>query len=842
MQKYRLLFLFLWVLGGHLVYAQPRSYHAGELHLALKKLNVVGSVLYVAAHPDDENTALIAYFANERLARTGYLSLTRGDGGQNLIGAEQRELMGLIRTQELIQARKTDGGEQFFTRANDFGFSKSAKEAQKIWDKEQVLADMVWVIRNFRPDVMVTRFPPNRDAGHGHHEASAMLAEEAFKAAADASRFPEQLKYVQTWQVKRLVWNVFSRRGGNFSNLPPDSTAKYTSVELGIYNPLLGKSNLSIAAESRSMHKSQGFGSGKNHGLRTDNLLHVLGSPAQKDVLEDVNMTWKRFKGTEVFATLLEKAYISFLPEKPYLIAPLLREAYQQMKDFEAITKDKEAKFWVQYKSEEVKNLLLACIGLWAECNATEYSTTGGDSLGLRLEVALRMGNLPLMVEKASVYSLASGKILEIDSLPKMLKAPQLWTERTVIYINPKEPTTQPYWLTEKPTQGLFSVKDPLMRGKPENLPAFKVVLQVNFEGLALTTERPITYKWVKPEDTEIYRPLEVTPQVMVNTTQDACLFAGQQTKNVSFTIKAGKANRKGKMMLSLPESWTAEPKEIDFYLKNKDEEQKVTFKITPSAQSKAGVGKVILQLEGEAQASPALGIQRIDYKHIPIQTVFPQAEIFLDKFDMQMVGKNIGYVEGAGDEVAQCLEQVGYTVTSIKAAQLSENLTQFDAIVLGVRAFNTQNDLKNGTTHLKKYVEQGGTVVVQYNTSNSLVTKDLGVYPFTIGRERVTVEDAPVKFLLPEHPLLNAPNKITQQDFEGWVQERGLYFAQTWDAKYETILSSADPEEAELKGGLLYAQYGKGKFIYTGLAFFRQLPAGVKGAYRLFANLLAKR
>ncbi|TAE10732.1 MAG: PIG-L family deacetylase [Bacteroidetes bacterium] len=838
----RIYLLLLACAFAQLAYAQPRSFHAGELQLALKKLNVVGSVLYLAAHPDDENTALIAYFANERLMRTGYLSLTRGDGGQNLIGAEQRELMGLIRTQELIQARKTDGGEQFFTRANDFGFSKSAKEAQQIWDKEQVLADMVWVIRNFRPDVIVTRFPPSRDAGHGHHEASAILAEEAFKASADASRFPEQLKYVQTWQAKRLVWNAFWRRNGQFSNQPPDGNAniQYVNVELGNYNPLLGKSNLGIAAESRSMHKSQGFGAGKNHGTRLDNLQHTLGSPAKTDILDDLTLSWKRFEGTEGFSKILENAYQNYKPENPALIVPMLKEAYQKMKQFEGSTQNYEAKFWAQQKSEDLKNVLLACIGLWAEGNATEYSTALGDSLGLKLEVALRMGNVPLMIEKASIHSTALGKILDVDSLPKILKAPQLWTKRAVIYINPNEPTTQPYWLTEKPTQGLFSVKDQLMRGKPENLPAFKLVLQVKFQDLSLVIERPITYKWVKPEDTEIYRPLEVTPQVMVNVAQDAYLFAGQQSKDITFTLYANKANRKGQVSLQLPTGWTAEPALHTFQLKNKEEQQKITFRITPSANSQAGTAKLMLKLEGE-EAKPAVGIQRIDYRHIPLQTVFPQAEIFLDRFDMQMAGKQIGYIEGAGDEVAQCLEQVGYTVTRLKADALSNDLSQFDAIVLGVRAYNTQNDLKNGATHLKKYVEQGGTVVVQYNTNQSLVTKEIGVYPLTLGRDRVTVEDAPVTFLLPEHALLNAPNKITQKDFEGWVQERGLYFAQKWDEKYETILASADPEEPALKGGLLYAKYGKGKYIYTGLAFFRQLPAGVKGAYRLFANLLAK-
>ncbi len=823
-----------------LAYAQPRTYHAGELQLALKKLNVVGSALYLAAHPDDENTALIAWFANERLLRTGYLSLTRGDGGQNLIGAEQRELMGLIRTQELIQARKTDGGEQFFTRANDFGFSKSAKESQQIWDREQVLADMVWTIRNFRPDVIVTRFPPSKDAGHGHHEASAILAEEAFQAAGDATRFPEQLTYVQVWQAKRLVWNVFSRRGGQFSNMPKDSAAKIVGVEMGNYNPLLGKSNLSIAAESRSMHKSQGFGAGKNHGTRTDYLQHTLGLPAKKDILDDITLTWKRFAGTESFATLLEKAYKNFNAEQSHLTAPILREAYQKMIDFQATTQDKEAKFWVKYKAEEVKNLLLACIGLWAEGNATEYTIAKGDTLGLKLEIALRMGNFPLVIEQASIQSMATGKVIDIDSLPKTLNAPQLWTKRTKIYINSQEPTTQPYWLTEKPTQGLYSVKDQAMRGKPENPAAYKLILQVNFQGTSLTIERPITYKWVKPEDTEIYRPLEVTPKVMVNIAQDAYLFAGQQSKTLTFVLQAGSPNQKGQLSLKLPEGWTAEPNVHNFLLKNKEEQQKVDIKITPSKDSKAGTAKLFLQLAGEQEAKPAVGMQRIDYKHIPIQTVFPTAEVFLDRFDMQMAGKQIGYIEGAGDDIASCLEQVGYTVTRLKADALGGNLAQFDAIIFGIRAYNTQNDLKNATPFLKKYVEQGGTVVVQYNTSQGLVTKDLGVYPFTIGRERVTVESAPIRFLLPAHPLLNVPNKITDADFTGWVQERGLYFAQDWDAKYEAVLASADPDEPELKGGLIYAKFGKGKFIYTGLAFFRQLPAGVKGAYRLFANLLA--
>jgi len=823
-----------------LAYTQsPRTYHAGELQLALKKLNVVGSALYLAAHPDDENTALIAYFANERLLRTGYLSLTRGDGGQNLIGVEQRELMGLIRTQELIQARRTDGGEQFFTRANDFGFSKSAKEAQKIWDKEQVLADMVWVIRNFRPDIIVTRFPPSRDAGHGHHEASAILAEEAFRAAADASRFPEQLAYVQVWQAKRLVWNVFSRRNGQFSSLPNDTTAKIVGVQLGNYNPLLGKTNLTIQAESRSMHKSQGFGTAKNQGLRSDNMQHTLGTPATKDVLDDMTMTWKRFVGTQGFAVLLEEAYKTYLPEQPQLTAPILLEAYQKMIAFQAKTQDQEAKFWVKNKAEETKNLLLACIGFWAEGNATEYSIAVGDTVGLKIEVALRLGNLPITIEKATIQSIA-GKVLEIDSLPKTLNAPVLWTKRTKVRIQPEEAITQPYWLTEKPTQGLYNVKDQLLRGKPENEPALKLILQLRFKETLLTIERPITYKWVKPEDTEIYRPLEVTPQVMVNIAQDAYLFAGQQSKNLTFKLFAGAQSRKGVLSIKLPDGWTAEPAQQNFSLKNKEAEQGLTFKITPTANSKAGTAQLFLQLEGETEPKLAVGIQRIDYRHIPMQTVFPTAEVFLDKFDMQMAGKKIGYIEGAGDEIAQCLEQVGYEVTRLKADALTENLTQFDAIVLGVRAYNTQNDLKNGNIHLKKYVEQGGTVIVQYNTNHSLVTKDLGVYPLTLGRERVTVEDAPIKFLLPEHALLNKPNKISQTDFEGWVQERGLYFAQDWDTKYEAILASADPEEPELKGGLLYAKYGKGKFIYTGLAFFRQLPAGVKGAYRLFANLLA--
>lgn len=836
-------FLFLYLLFATCqIVAQsypPKSLHAGELQLALKKLNVLGSVLYIAAHPDDENTALIAWFANDRLMRTSYLSLTRGDGGQNLIGAEQSELMGFIRTHELIQARRTDGGEQYFTRANDFGFSKDAKESFEIWGKDKILADVVWTIRKLKPDVIITRFPPTREAGHGHHEASALLAMEAFKAAADPKMFPEQLKYVQTWQAKRLTWNVFSVRRGNFTNVPNDSS-KTVKADIGSYNALLGKSHLVVAAESRSMHKSQGFGSAKARGNRIDYLQHMDGDLAQKDILDGLDISWKRIKVGEEIGKLLNEAYQKFEAEHPSKIVPILMKAYNLMLKYPK--NDEFGNYWIDFKKEELQNIIAQCMGLWLEANASEYWASAGDSVQISIE-AVKRSDIPLNLQKIAIRSLKNGIIASVDSLPKSLQNGNLFNPKIKTLIPANEAITQPYWLKESPEKGIFKISeaDKHLLGTPENTAPLQVIFEIKLENQIFTFIRPVTYKWTKPDEGELYRSFEIIPEVMVNLDHENYLFASQEPKEIQITVKAGKANIKDELRIELPEGWRTEPKLQAFELRKKEEEKTLTFKIFPPQNPSKGALKVLLKSNSQNDNQTIRGIRKIDYLHIPQLLVYPTAEANVEKFDIKINDKNIAYIDGAGDEIPQYLRQIGYSVTLLTDKEMKEDLSKYSAVIVGIRAYNTEERLKFYQEKLMSYVQNGGILMVQYQTNFRLVTPQIGPYPFAIGRERVTVEEAPIKFLKPEHPILNYPNKITQKDFEGWVQERGLYFAQTWDKNYQTILGLNDPAEKELEGGLLYAEYGKGRFIYTGLSFFREIPAGVSGAYRFFVNLISK-
>jgi LmbE family N-acetylglucosaminyl deacetylase len=816
---------------------KPHNLHTGEIQLALKKLNVLGSVLYIAAHPDDENTAMLAYLANDRLVRTGYLSLTRGDGGQNLIGAEQSELLGLIRTQELLQARAIDGAEQFFTRANDFGFSKTAQETEQIWDKEKILADMVWTIRKFKPDVMITRFPPSRMAGHGHHEASSLLALEAFEAAANPEKYPEQLKYVSIWQAKRLVWNSYSIRQNNFSNLPPDSL-KVISVEIGTYNPLLGKSHPEIAAESRSMHKSQGFGSSKNRGERLDNFTHFKGEVAKEDIFDQINITWDRIKGSEEIQKLLKHIYHEFNAERPADIVPWLVKAWKMMAEFPK--QDEYARYWLEIKQKEIEKILPSCLGLWLEANATEHAVSVGDSLKIKLE-AVNRADFKVTLEKVEIWNHQNGKLAVIDSLPKALEKLKLWNPQISILIPDNESITQPYWLVKSPLKGMFQVDDLTLIGLPENPPILQALFSVHIADQSFTFPRPITYKWVKPEEGELYRNLQITPEVMVIPEHNLYVFADDMPKTLHLKVKAGKANVKGQIKPELSAGWKTEPSLIDFEFKTKDQEQTFDFQIIPPKTPQETALKIRIKTDKHTDFQLADGILSIEYPHIPIQTVFPEAVIKLTRLDVKTKGKNIGYIEGAGDDIPLFLKQMGYHVTMLSERDFQKPLAHFDAIIAGVRAYNTQTWLKHIQPKLMNYVQNGGIYLVQYQTQRLLAVQEFGPYPFNISRERVTVEEAPITFSDQKHPILNTPNQITAKDFEGWVQERGLYFADKWDEHYQTPIACNDPDEKSLSGGLLFTNYGKGKFIYTGYSFFRQIPAGVSGAYRLLVNLISK-
>ncbi|GAA4440730.1 PIG-L family deacetylase [Pontibacter saemangeumensis] len=802
----------------------PAKPSAAKVLQDLKKLNVLGSVLYVAAHPDDENTRLIAYLANEKLYNTGYLAVTRGDGGQNLIGPEIREGLGLIRTQELLQARRTDGGKQFFTRANDFGFSKNPEETFTIWDKEQVLADMVYVIRKFRPDVMVTRFPPDSRAGHGHHSGSAVLAEEAFEAAGDPKRFPEQLKYVEVWQPKRLLWNTGIWSFGSQSEFDK-YVDELLKIDVGIYNPLLGKSYGELAAESRSMHKSQGFGSSGSRGTALEYLKHTKGDKAEKNLFEGVDTSWGRVKGGAPGAKLIQKAIDSYNPMAPAAVVPTLIAAKKELEKL-------PDSYWKRVKLEELQDVLQHAMGLYIEVTANDYAATPGQPVALRVE-AINRSAVPVTLQRVR-YSFAT----QDTTLNQQLKNNEPVTYSTTATLPQNLPYSQPYWLRKPGTVGMFAVENQQEVGMPENEPAVQATFALQVSGQPLELTVPVVYKRTDPVEGEVYRPFVITPPVFVNVSESVYMFASQEPKQVQVLVKSGKNDIAGNVKLQLPKGWRAEPASVPFDLKTKGAEQRVSFTVHPPQGQQEAELKAVATLNGESYTK---GLHVINYSHIPAQVTLPEATAKIVKLDLQTKGQNIGYVMGAGDEIPVSLQQIGYNVTLLQEADMRlSRLQQFDAIILGVRAYNTVDRLKFYQPTLLDYVKNGGNLIVQYNTNHSLVLPEIAPYPLQLSRDRVAVEDAEVRMLQPNHPVLNTPNKITQKDFEGWVQERGLYFPSEWSKEYQAILSSNDPGEPAREGGLLIAPYGKGNYIYTGYSWFRELPAGVPGAYRLFANLIS--
>ncbi|SDM06276.1 N-acetylglucosaminyl deacetylase, LmbE family [Daejeonella rubra] len=788
------------------------QYNSAEIKLGLKKLNVLGSALYIAAHPDDENTRLLAFLAKEKKYRTGYLSLTRGDGGQNLIGNEQSELLGLIRTQELLAARRTDGAEQFFSRAIDFGFSKNSEETFRIWDKEQILADAVWVIRKFRPDVIITRFPEDARAGHGQHAASAIIAREAFLAAADPKRFPEQLKFVQVWSAKRIVWNTYNFGGLNTTS---DDQLK---LDVGAFNPLLGKGYGEIAAESRTNHKSQGFGSAKQRGQSFEYFSHTKGISAKADLFENINSNWNRIPGGEEIGKMIGLADKNFNADNPSASVPAMISI---LKSLEKLPDG----YWKELKSKELKDLIAGAAGLWFETYATQPVHSLGDSIKLRSEVLIQSG---LPVRFLSV----GGKYQSADLKNGFSKS----IEGSII----AESITEPYWLKEKHPNGMFMISDQNLVGHPENPAPVLINFSFNIAGKEISYQRPAVFKYTDQVRGEVYQPLIIAPPVTASIADKAYVFTGNTAKLIQIQLKSYRDKNTGTVIPNIPAGWKVEPEKIEFNFAKKGEEKAVQFKITPSDGSISGVFALNIQT---SQGNFNRGNRVINYEHIPLQTLFPLAEARIERVDLLTGGKKIGYLTGAGDLIPESLQQIGYQVSILTEAEImNTDLAQYDAIISGLRAYNVNERLNLMQPKLMDYVNNGGTYLVQYNVNNPLLVQNIGPYPFKISRDRVTEENAAVTFLEKDHPVLNYPNKISQKDFDGWIQERGLYFTTDADAKYSRILSMNDPGEPAKDGSLLVADYGKGRFVYTSLVFFRELPAGIPGAYRLFVNLITKK
>lgn len=801
-------FLPLFLITSFAISQTQKPKHAGEIKQAIKKLNILGSVLYLAAHPDDENTRLIAWLAKEKQYRTGYLSLTRGDGGQNLIGTEQAEELGLIRTQELLAARSVDGGEQFFSRALDFGFSKTWNETFQFWGRENILADAVWTIRNFRPDVIITRFPPDERAGHGHHQASALLAIEAFKAAADPKRFPEQLAHVSVWQAKRLLWNT-----SNFFQGSQPSSANLL-INIGEYNPFLGESYGEIAAESRSKHKSQGFGSARQRGNSIERFEMLAGEAPKDELFDEIETSWKRVSAGEHISHMISTIYSDFDDEHPEksingLIA-LLGE----------VEKVKDA-YWKKQKAAEITDLIIACGGIWFESYAPQAKYAIGEQIPVNTTYIVRRPDVEVSIGNTT------------------LTFNEPYEQSSIVAA---KGTTQPYWLRSPHSLGSFVVNHQENIGRPTNSDVPKVSISLRVNGQELNVERPVVYKYVHPVRGEVYEPLTVTPQITATLGQKAFIFNGSEPKTVEVVFTGHTQDRiSATAMIRLPKGWRVEPEQVPLEFSAKSEEITSRFTIYPADKASLSDSlSIVFQYPDSIEAACAM--RAISHEHIPKITWFPPATARLSKVETGVSATRIGYLPGAGDLIPQALREIGLRVDILNEQDvLAGNLSQYDAIVTGVRLYNVNERMRYMQPHLMAYVKNGGTLLVQYNVSSGSLPSDLGPYPLTLSRSRVTDETAPVTILNADSRILNYPNKITAADFNGWIQERGLYFVGDADHRYDQPLRMADPGEAPNTGSLLVAPYGKGNFVYTSLAFFRQLPAGVPGAYRLFVNLLAK-
>lgn len=825
----RLIFLlFIFIFSVQFSFAQtPKSNSSSEILQQLKKLSNFGSVLYIAAHPDDENTRLLAYLASEKRYRTGYLSLTRGDGGQNLIGDEQGIDLGLIRTQELLAARRIDGAEQFFSRAYDFGFSKSPEEALRIWDHDKILSDVVWVIRKFRPDVIITRFPTTGEGGHGHHTASAILAGEAFEAAADSTKFAYQFNLgVTVWQAKRLLWNTFNFGGNNTTR------ADQLQIDAGTYSPILGKSYGEIAAESRSQHKSQGFGVPAQRGKSIEYFSIIKGASATNDLMDNVDISSGRIFSNNLqklkYDSTLNKIISEYDASNP-------QKSILALQDLERLLNSNKDALSIQ-KRALIEKLILDCSGIFIEAIADQQLTAIGDTMKLNLYLNNRdAANL------TRAQASFKGEMHVFNDYSKNIqqKIAVNW------FVKENESATQPYWLEKNLTGGAFAVENQQKIGKPEDN-SLLVSFQIYINGEQYLVEKPIQFKYTDPVKGEIYEPIQIIYPAFVNNSNSILLFKNNnknEIKTLNYGIQAN-VNLEGKSSLVNKIDKQQQVIFDSVVSLKKGESKNFSYKLNGNSFSNNSTTYISAAFKNEKFGGEQhFSLRKISYDHIPQLFYNYVDQIKVVKLDLKTSGTRAGYIAGAGDKVPDALKMMGYTVDMLSEKDLtSENLKKYDVIVTGVRAYNIHTWLNNAYDNLMKYVEGGGVLFVQYNTNNAIgpVKAKIAPYPFTISRNRITDETAVVNFLLPNHPALNFPNKITANDFEGWIQERSTYHAEDVDNHYQKIFSMSDPGEKAHDGSLIIADYGKGRFVYSGLVFFRELPAGVPGAYRLFANLIA--
>lgn len=798
---------------------------SGEIYEQIEKLKTSGTVLYIAAHPDDENTRLITWLSKEKKFRTAYLSLTRGDGGQNLIGSELGIDLGLIRTRELMAARAIDGGEQFFTRAYDFGFSKTPDETLTLWEREKVLEDIVTVIRNIQPDIIICRFPPDSRAGHGHHSSSAILATEAFKAAADNKRFQSDPKNPITWRAKRIYWNTFNFGSNN------TTSEQQLKFDVGTFNPILGKSYGELSAESRSQHKSQGFGVPSQRGTQTEYFLPVDGDTLVKDLFANMSnyliTTSNHGHETELKIDSILQQFDFSNPSGSVPALLQLKKMFTKLPGYSPTFR----------KVQELDKIILQCLGIWVAAYSFQEGYAIGDSLHVNFQAICRNYS-------GVQFSVLNNGLITGDTSTQ-LEIQKNFNRKLIL--KSISTTTQPYWLESPIKNNLFDVKDKTQNTLPWSAPAAYIYYKVSVNGTVIESKVPVTFKLTDPVRGEIFRPLVIKPVLTGHLNEQTSLFSSGKDRNFKLKIQHNSSDTDSFLIsASIP---TSQHWKINFrdtlLVFNGREEKTIHYKVTANGSGNFQDTLIFHYKPYKSSSKSRLtGLKEISYDHIPKITWFPPLHSRLISSPVKTVNKKVLYIKGAGDDVADMIRQLNIEVKEVTAAEIENiNLETYDAIVTGIRAYNTDQGLPSVFSKIMDYIRQGGSFIVQYNTNSNLhPVKFMAPFPYQISRNRVTEEQATVTFTQPEHPVFNYPNEITEQDFEGWIQERGLYFATKTDSSYTNLLLMNDKGEQPQEGALIYCNYGKGKYIYTGISFFRQLPAGVPGAFKLFSNLIAPR
>ena len=813
---------FLIILINFNLHSQEENniYSSSSIISKLEKLNTLGKVLYVAAHPDDENTRLITYLSNEKKYQTAYLSLTRGDGGQNLIGKDLKENLGLIRTQELLEARKIDGGIQFFTSAIDFGYSKNSKESLEFWNEDQILYELVWIIRKFKPDVIITRFNEVSGITHGHHTASSILANKAFRISGNPDIFPDQLEFLETWKAKRIFWNTSTR----FFDLSKYSDDEILKIDVGLYNNILGKSYNEISSESRSMHKSQGFGSLKRRGSEKELFILTQGEKYDDNLMDGIDVTWNRLGENNEIIEYINNLVDEYDPKKPYKTVNKLSILYEKVSKIN----DED---WKKIKLNEIKNLIKACLGLFFESLSDVSISSIGENIKVNFD-AINRSPININLKQVSVFD-------EDFLIKKDLINNEFFRFEKTIKIPESESFTEKYWLINKPNFGNYDVNDQELIGNADNDFPVETNFVFTVNNIELSYTIPLLNKKNSPTKGDDYKIFNIGLPIYLNPKRYNELVVNSNSQTIEVEVISGKENLDATIYLDVPENIKYEPKYFDLSFKDLNEKKIIKFDLT-LPETDSFKENIIVKAKYNDEYYER-GIKEINYDHIIQQVRFPLSEIKIIKFNIKTKGKNIAYFMGSGDNIPSFLSLIGYKIDLLTLDQLSTDiLSNYDALIIGIRAYNVNKKLIEKTKEIHNYVKNGGNVLVQYNTSRGIDVKDFAPYSFNISRNRTSEENSKVDIINKNHLALNYPNKILLEDFDNWVQERGLYFPINWSDDYETLISSNDSGEKPNHGGILISKIGKGHYVYTSYSWFRQLPSGVSGAYKLFVNLIS--